>query len=99
MRDEGRGMRDERRGNLSHQVGLCAGDSSRHGHADRPRGRIQQTAEEDAMPVIKSVIQSDPDILSGAPVFTGTRVPLQNLIDYQPKAGVNRRLRPSGPDS
>jgi uncharacterized protein (DUF433 family) len=29
-----------------------------------------------------SVIHSDPEILSGLPVFVGTRVPLQNLIDY-----------------
>jgi uncharacterized protein (DUF433 family) len=29
-----------------------------------------------------SVIHSDPDILGGIPVFLGTRVPLQNLIDY-----------------
>jgi uncharacterized protein (DUF433 family) len=29
-----------------------------------------------------SVIHSDPDILSGTPVFVGTRVPLQALIDY-----------------
>jgi uncharacterized protein (DUF433 family) len=29
-----------------------------------------------------SVIHSDPEILSGIPVFVGTRVPLQNLIDY-----------------
>lgn len=29
-----------------------------------------------------SVIHSDPDILGGTPVFVGTRVPLQNLIDY-----------------
>lgn len=29
-----------------------------------------------------SVIHSDPDILGGIPVFVGTRVPLQNLIDY-----------------
>jgi uncharacterized protein (DUF433 family) len=28
------------------------------------------------------VIHSDPDILGGIPVFAGTRVPLQNLIDY-----------------
>ena len=30
----------------------------------------------------KGVIQSDPDIMGGTPVFVGTRVPLQNLIDY-----------------
>ena len=29
-----------------------------------------------------SVIHSDPDILGGTPVFVGTRVPLQALIDY-----------------
>ncbi len=28
------------------------------------------------------IIHSDPDILGGTPVFAGTRVPLQNLIDY-----------------
>lgn len=28
------------------------------------------------------VVHSDPDILGGTPVFVGTRVPLQNLIDY-----------------
>jgi len=29
-----------------------------------------------------SVIVKDPEIVSGAPVFRGTRVPLQNLFDY-----------------
>lgn len=30
----------------------------------------------------KSVIVQDPDILSGQPVFRGTRVPFQVLLDY-----------------
>jgi uncharacterized protein (DUF433 family) len=30
----------------------------------------------------KPVVQSSPEILGGAPVFTGTRVPVRNLIDY-----------------
>ncbi len=30
----------------------------------------------------KAVIHSDPDILGGTPVFAGTRVPFQTLIDY-----------------
>jgi uncharacterized protein (DUF433 family) len=35
------------------------------------------------MGIMKSrVIVSDPNILSGAPVFRGTRVPMQTLIDY-----------------
>jgi uncharacterized protein (DUF433 family) len=29
-----------------------------------------------------SVVHSDPEILGGAPVFVGTRVPVQALIDY-----------------
>ncbi len=31
---------------------------------------------------LKGIIHSDPEIMEGAPVFAGTRVPLQNLIDY-----------------
>jgi uncharacterized protein (DUF433 family) len=34
----------------------------------------------------EQVINWDPDILSGIPVFAGTRVPVQTLIDYL-KAG------------
>ena len=30
----------------------------------------------------KAVIHSDPDILGGTPVFVGTRVPFQALMDY-----------------
>lgn len=29
-----------------------------------------------------SVIVSDPEIMGGTPVFRGTRVPMQTLIDY-----------------
>jgi uncharacterized protein (DUF433 family) len=28
------------------------------------------------------IVNSDPEILGGTPVFVGTRVPLRNLIDY-----------------
>ena len=31
---------------------------------------------------LKGIVHSDPEILGGTPVFAGTRVPLQNLIDY-----------------
>ena len=30
---------------------------------------------------LEGVIHSDPEIMGGTPVFVGTRVPLQNLID------------------
>ena len=30
----------------------------------------------------KPVVYSDPDIMSGTPVFVGTRVPFTTLIDY-----------------
>ncbi len=29
-----------------------------------------------------NVVQSDPEIMSGEPVFVGTRVPVHNLFDY-----------------
>jgi uncharacterized protein (DUF433 family) len=32
--------------------------------------------------VSQSVVKVDPEIMSGAPCFAGTRVPIQNLIDY-----------------
>ncbi len=32
--------------------------------------------------MIGSVISSNPEVLSGTPVFRGTRVPVKNLIDY-----------------
>ena len=31
---------------------------------------------------MRSLVTSTPDILSGTPVFAGTRVPIQALIDY-----------------
>jgi uncharacterized protein (DUF433 family) len=36
----------------------------------------QMTSED-----LKGIIHSDPEIMGGTPVFVGTRVPLQNLID------------------
>jgi uncharacterized protein (DUF433 family) len=30
---------------------------------------------------LKGIIHSDPETMGGTPVFVGTRVPLQNLID------------------
>ena len=33
-------------------------------------------------PAETELINRDPEIMGGTPVFVGTRVPLQNLIDY-----------------
>ena len=33
-------------------------------------------------PTVESVVCSNPDVLGGTPVFAGTRVPLENLVDY-----------------
>ncbi|MEM7773912.1 MAG: DUF433 domain-containing protein [Cyanobacteria bacterium P01_E01_bin.6] len=33
-----------------------------------------------------SVVRASPDVMGGTPVFTGTRVPVQTLLDYL-KAG------------
>ena len=34
------------------------------------------------MPSLQLPIHSDPEIMGGTPVFVGTRVPLQTLLDY-----------------
>jgi uncharacterized protein (DUF433 family) len=34
------------------------------------------------MSALNSVVQVDPEILGGTPVFRGTRVPVKNLLDY-----------------
>jgi uncharacterized protein (DUF433 family) len=31
---------------------------------------------------VADIVSSDPDVQGGAAVFSGTRVPLKNLIDY-----------------
>jgi len=36
----------------------------------------------DYVPMRRSVISTNRDILGGAPVFAGTRVPVQTLLDY-----------------
>ncbi len=38
------------------------------------------------MNVVTSSVEVDPEVLSGEPVFAGTRVPLQTMMDYL-KAG------------
>jgi uncharacterized protein (DUF433 family) len=35
-----------------------------------------------AMATLDSVVQIDPEILGGTPVFRRTRVPVKNLLDY-----------------
>ena len=36
----------------------------------------------EAMARLDNVVQADPEILGGTPVFRGTRVPVKNLLDY-----------------
>lgn len=31
---------------------------------------------------LRQIVHSDPEIVSGTPVFVGTRVPVQALLDY-----------------
>ena len=31
---------------------------------------------------LKGIVHSDPEIMGGTPVFVGTRVPVQTLLDY-----------------
>ncbi len=34
------------------------------------------------MTILSDITRGDPDILSGTPVFLGTRVPVRSLFDY-----------------
>jgi uncharacterized protein (DUF433 family) len=34
------------------------------------------------MATVDTIVQVDPEILGGTPVFRGTRVPVRNLVDY-----------------
>ena len=34
------------------------------------------------MAAVDTVVQVDPEVLGGTPVFRGTRVPVKNLLDY-----------------
>ena len=41
----------------------------------------------------REIIHSDPEIMSGTPVFVGTRVPLQTFFDYlEGEAGLSEFL-------
>ncbi len=46
--------------------------------ADGKRARMRSMKTETAQNVISRL----PDVMSGAPVFAGTRVPVQSLLDY-----------------
>jgi len=35
-----------------------------------------------ASKALESIVTVSPDVMSGAPVFRGTRVPVKNLLDY-----------------
>ena len=45
------------------------------------------------MVATESAVHSDPDIMGGAPVFVGTRVPARNLFDYLAGSGLAEFLR------
>lgn len=35
-----------------------------------------------SVPRVDAIVSVSPDVMSGAPVFRGTRVPIKNLLDY-----------------
>jgi len=43
---------------------------------------IAVSPERSVMAVVNDLIIRDPDVLGGTPVFRGTRVPFQTLLDY-----------------
>jgi uncharacterized protein (DUF433 family) len=57
-------------------------------HSDLQRDGVSHVQGASPSKDAVSVIRRDPEIMSGTPVFAGTRVPIRNLIDYL-KAGDN----------
>ncbi len=43
---------------------------------------MEAEAWEACMPTLESIVRVDPKVMSGTPVFVGTRVPVKNLLDY-----------------
>lgn len=46
------------------------------------QSRISLQVKEIQVLRVKEVISKDPEVLGGTPVFSGTRVPFQALLDY-----------------
>jgi uncharacterized protein (DUF433 family) len=72
-------------------AGQSAGKRKRQVHFFRysraPRARLSELLAQPSFhpkfgAVSESVVKVDPEIMSGAPCFAGTRVPIQNLMDY-----------------
>ena len=57
-------------------------DFQRSPFTGRPAAREGVAVAKLALMKLASVVHSDPEILGGTPVFVGTRVPVQALIDY-----------------
>src|SRR4051812_36935843 len=57
---------------------MCASD-----RVQEPDAGVSCPEREDEMsPKNQPVVHGDPEIMSGTPVFVGTRVPFQTLLDY-----------------
>ena len=57
-----------------------AAERGRTPHTERVM--LRALAQEVPLSATPPVIHSDPEILGGTPVFVGTRVPFQALLDY-----------------
>ena len=70
------GCRERDNGEATHefQPGVRAGR--------RRGGNRLATPRRKEVSVNPSLVSRDPEIMSGAPCFTGTRVPVQHLFDY-----------------
>jgi uncharacterized protein (DUF433 family) len=49
--------------------------------SSRSRSKLAEVGKI-AMALSNGIIVKDPDVLGGTPVFSGTRVPFQTLLDY-----------------
>ena len=66
------------------ETGRCIDSGDRHvGELPVVRCRLMdQASGRNLFVMSQPIITCSPDILGGTPVFTGTRVPVQTLLDY-----------------
>lgn len=74
-------MIDEADASLARGEGRVITEESMKALAEEVKQRVRERIAVERAAIL-AVVHSDPDVLGGTPVFVGTRVPFQTLIDY-----------------
>lgn len=74
-------MIDEADASLTRGEGRVITEGSMKALAEEVKQRVRERIAVERAAIL-AVVHSDPDVLGGTPVFVGTRVPFQTLIDH-----------------